>query len=70
MDAPGFSPDGQQQMKFLCLRCLDEFGRHWQQQLQRAPQDLPQQEQMAAMKVLLDETDHHMKEWVSERGSR
>jgi hypothetical protein len=67
MDSPEISPGGQQQMKFLCLRCLDEFGRHWQQQLQRVPQDLPQQEQMAIMQALLDEADHHMKQWVSER---
>ena len=70
MDSPEISPGGQQQMKFLCLRCVDEFGRHWQQLLQRVPQDLPQQEQMAAMRALLDEADHHMKQWVSERGSR
>jgi hypothetical protein len=70
MDAPEISPGGQQQMKFLCLRCLNEFGRHWQQRLQRVQQDLPRREQMAAMQALLDETDHHMKQWVSERGSR
>jgi hypothetical protein len=70
MDSPGFSPGGQQQMKFLCLPCLNEFGRHWQQQLEHVPQNLPQQEQMAAIRTLLDETEHHMKQWVSERGSR
>lgn len=69
MDSPGISPGGQQQMKFLCLRCLDEFGRHWHQQLQRVPQNLPQQEQTTAMRALLDEADRHMKQWGSERGS-
>jgi hypothetical protein len=37
--------------------------------LQRVPQDLPRQEQIAATQALLDEIDRHMKQWVSERST-
>jgi len=59
-----------QQMSLLCLRCTYEFGRYWQQQLEHVPQDLPQQEQMVVIRALLDEAERHMRQWVSERGSR
>jgi hypothetical protein len=71
MDSPEISPGGQQQMKFLCRRCMDEFGRFMQQQTERLPQDdLPTEEQMVAIRALLDDADRHMRQWVSERGSR
>jgi protein-arginine kinase activator protein McsA len=70
MDSPEISTGGHQQMIFLCLRCVGEYGRYWQQQLQQVPQDLPQQKQMAAIRALLDDADRHMRQWVLERGSR
>lgn len=60
---------GGQQLSFMCLRCMNEFGRYWQQQMEQVPQDLPQQEQMEVIRALLDEADLHMRQWVSERGS-
>ena len=59
-----------QQMNFLCMRCFNEFSRFCQQQLEHLPQDLPQQEQMVAIRALHDEADRHMRQWVSERGAR
>ena len=38
-----------------------------QQQLEHLPQDLPQQEQLAVMRALLDEAKSHMKRWVTEK---
>lgn len=71
MDSPDISPGGQQQMKFLCLRCMDEFGRFMQRQTERLPQnDLPTEEQLVAIRALLGDADRHMRQWVSERGSR
>jgi hypothetical protein len=69
MDSFEVSSAGQQQMSFMCLRCMDEFGRYLRQQLEKVSQDLPQHEQVAAMRALLDETERHMKQWVSERGT-
>ena len=70
MDSFEMSTGGQQQMSFMCLRCSDEFGRYWQQQLPHVPKDLPPQEQMVAVRALFDEAERYMRQWVSERGSR
>ena len=70
MDSPGISTGGHQQMIFLCLRCMDEFGRFMQQHTERLPRDLPTEEQMVAIRALLDEAERHMRQWVSERDSR
>jgi protein-arginine kinase activator protein McsA len=59
---------GGQQMSFMCLQCMNEFGRYCQQQLAHLPQDLPEQEQMAVFRALLVEAERHMTMWNSERG--
>ena len=61
---------GGQQMSFMCMPCSQEFLRYTQQELERAPQGLSQQEQMAVLGTLRDEAERHMKQWVSERESR
>ena len=61
---------GGQQMSFMCMPCSQEFLRYTQQELERAPQGLSQQEQMAALGTLRDKAERHMKQWVSQRDSR
>ena len=61
---------GGQQTSFMCMPCQQEFLRYTQQELERTPQGLTQQEQMAALGRLRDEAERHMKQWVSQRDSR
>jgi hypothetical protein len=49
---------------------MSEFGRYWQQLMERMPQDVPEHEQMVAIRALHNEADSHMRKWVSERDSR
>ena len=57
-------------MSFMCLRCMNEFGSFTQQLMERVTQDLPREEQVVAIRALLDEAERHMRQWVSERDSR
>ena len=61
---------GVQKLKFMCMPCSMEHNRYIQQQLQRDASELSQHEQLAWLRTVNDETDTHMKQWVSERGSR
>jgi hypothetical protein len=47
-----------------------EYHRFIQQQLSPDASGLSQQEQLTAIRRLLDEADAHMKQWVSERDSQ
>ena len=49
---------------------LLELREHCQQKLAHLPQDLPEQEQMAVFRALLDDAERHMTTWISERDSR
>lgn len=66
MDAPD-SSGATGPMNFLCARCGAEFWRYWQEQVATVSQDLPQPEQMAAMRVMLEEAERYMTEWVKKR---
>ena len=61
---------GVQKLKFMCMPCSMERNRYLQQQLQRDASGLSQHEQLTLLRSIHDEADTHMKQWVSERGSR
>jgi hypothetical protein len=44
-----------------------EFNRYVQQELRQSSTNLPQQEQLAAIRTLSGEADKHMKQWVSQK---
>ena len=58
---------GVQRTKYMCMPCTQEYLRYTQGQMQHLPAASPQQEQLAAIRRLLDAADTHMKIWVSER---
>ena len=59
---------GEQQMSFKCMPCSEELLRYIRQhKLERVPQGLSQEEQMAAHRTLWEEAQRHMKQWVSRR---
>jgi len=57
-------------MKFMCMPCSLEYRRYTQQELEAVPGGLSQQQQSDAIRKLQDRANEHMKQWVSERGSR
>lgn len=61
---------GGQPVRFMCMPCAQELHRFNRQELERSPQDLSQQEQMAALRVVRDAAERHMKHWVSQKDSR
>jgi hypothetical protein len=61
---------GGQPVRFMCMPCAQELHRFNRQELERAPKDLSQQEQMAALRTMRDEAERHMQHWVSQRDSR
>lgn len=61
---------GVQKLKFMCMPCSMEHNRYLQEHLQQGASALSQQEQLALLRKLNNEADQHMKEWVSQRGSR
>jgi hypothetical protein len=61
---------GVQQTKFMCLSCSQEYYRYMQQEIPTDRDGLSQQEQLAALQKFRDQADAHMRQWVSERGSR
>jgi protein-arginine kinase activator protein McsA len=61
---------GVQKLKFMCMPCSTEHNRYVQQQLQQDASGLSQREQLVWLRKLDREADEHMKQWVSERGSR
>ena len=61
---------GVQKLKFMCMPCSMEHNRYVQQQMRQNASGLSQQEQLALLRKLDEQADEHMKQWVSERGSR
>lgn len=61
---------GVQKLKFMCMPCSTEHNRFVQQQLQQDASGLSQQEQLKLLRKLDEEADRHMKQWISQRGSR
>jgi protein-arginine kinase activator protein McsA len=61
---------GVEQTKFMCWPCSQEFHRYTGQELERFPDGLSQQEQLAALGDLREAADKHMKQWVSQRGAQ
>jgi hypothetical protein len=61
---------GVQKLKFMCMPCSMEHNRYVGDQLQRDASGLSQEEQLALLRELDQDADEHMKQWVSERGSR
>jgi protein-arginine kinase activator protein McsA len=61
---------GVQKLKFMCMPCSMEHNRYMQQRLQTLASGLSQQEQLDMLRKLDREANGHMKQWVSEGGSR
>jgi len=61
---------GVQKSKYMCMPGSMEYHRFIQRQLSPDASRLSQQEQLAVIRKVLDEVDVHMKQWISERGSR
>jgi hypothetical protein len=61
---------GIQQTKFMCFPCTQEYYRYIQQEMSRDHEGLSQQQQLEEIRKVRDRADAHMKQWVSERGSR
>jgi hypothetical protein len=61
---------GVQKSKYMCMPCSTEYYRFIQRQLSPDASGLSRQEQLTVIRKLVDEADAHMKQWVSERGSR
>jgi len=58
---------GVQKSRYMCMPCTTEYHRFIQHQLSLDTSRLSQQEQLAAIRKLLDEADAHMKHWISGR---
>jgi hypothetical protein len=56
-----------QRTNYLCTPCTQEYLRFTQGQMQNLSAASPQQEQLTAIRRLLDAADTHMKKWVSGR---
>jgi hypothetical protein len=54
-------------MSFMCIPCSQEFLRYTQQELDRLPHGLSQQEQIVALRKLREQAGTYMKNWVSGR---
>jgi hypothetical protein len=61
---------GVQKLKFMCIPCFTEHNRYLQEHLQQDASGLSREEQLALLRKLTEEADKHMKQWVSETGSR
>jgi len=61
---------GVRKLRFMCMPCSVEHNRYLQQRLPQDASGLSQPEQATLLRRLNDEADAHMKQWVSERGSR
>jgi len=61
---------GVQQMNYMCIPCSMEHSRYIQQRLPQIDSGLSQQKQLAALRRLNVAADKHMRQWVSQRGSR
>jgi len=60
---------GVQQDRTMCFSCSQEFHRFTGKAMERFPDGLSQQEQLAAIGDLRELADKHMKQWVSKRGN-
>ena len=60
---------GIQKLKFMCMPCSMEHNRFVQGQLQE-DSGLSQQEQLALLRKIDRDADEHMRQWISERGTR
>jgi protein-arginine kinase activator protein McsA len=61
---------GEQKLKFMCMPCSMEHNRYIQQQLQRDVSGLSQHEELALLRIVNDQADKHMKQWVSDKCSQ
>jgi len=58
---------GLQKLKFMCMTCIGEYLRYTQEELEKVPKDLSQEEQSAAIGGICGRADTHMKWWVSKK---
>jgi protein-arginine kinase activator protein McsA len=52
---------------YMCWECSQEFNRYSGHITEKMPDDLSQEQQLAAFRQLRQETERHMKDWVSQR---
>ncbi len=61
---------GVQKLKFMCMPCTMEHNQYLQEHLRQDASGLSQQDQLAMLRKLNEEAHQHMKQWISQRGSR
>ena len=55
--------------KYICRTCVPEYHRFLQQQLLKDWTGVSREDEMAAIREIVDAVDGHMREWVSSGGS-
>jgi hypothetical protein len=61
---------GEQRTIFLCYDCSTEFNDYTMATLKQIPDGLSQQQQIEGIQRLRQDAEQHMKQWVSDKGSR
>jgi len=61
---------GVQGTRFMCHSCSLEFHRYVRQELAKCSEDLPQQEQLEAVRIVSEKAERHMRQWVEERRTK
>jgi hypothetical protein len=60
----------EQKKKYLCLACATEYGRYVQEQLRSALLVENEQDEFAFLLAVHDQTEQHMRAWVTARASK
>ena len=61
---------GVQGTRFMCHSCSQEFYRYVRQELAKFSENLPQQEQLEAVRMVSEKAERHMRHWVEERRTK
>jgi len=61
---------GVQGTKFMCHSCSLEFYRYVRQEPAKFSEDLPQHEQLEAVRIVGEKAERHMRQWVEERHTK
>lgn len=57
------------QFRWMCASCSLEHHSHQLAEMNKIPEDLPNDEQMNALKKIAEETKSHMRRFVAMRGN-
>ena len=58
---------GEERSDNFCFTCAEEYNRYTGSAVEQWPKDLSQQQQLDALRQLLQDADKHMKDWLSRR---